>query len=538
MKKIYLSLFTLLLASSVLAQNTPIMSERHSQNATLRDSVAERFSKKISAQDLSDYLHRLASDEFEGRETGQPGQKKAAKYIAQQFASFGIPPLKTGGYFQEIPLTLTKVGKSTVGIDNLTFKFATDFYYFSNTPEVQLNFSTLKFLGYGIKDSLYNDYKNVDVKNKAIMVLGGEPVDEKGNSLVTKKKDLSEWSTNLRKKMGVAKDEMPSLLMIVVDSVSADVEKMNRFIMGSSLKLIGDDKKGQNTTVLFISKAMANVILAKSKTDIKKLEKKIASLGKPYNMDVTVKMQADIVHDKQAMSAENVLAYVEGTDLKDEVVVVTGHYDHLGKDGNVIFYGADDDGSGTSAVIEMAKVFNEAKKAGKGPRRSMLFMTVSGEEKGLLGSEYYSEHPVFPLEKTVADLNIDMIGRLDEKHKNNPNYVYVIGSDKLSTQLHAISENTNKTYANLELDYTYNDPNDPNRFYFRSDHYNFAKHNIPVIFYFNGVHADYHKSTDTVEKIDFFKMEKITRLVFFTAWDLANRNERIKVDVTNAFGNK
>ena len=178
----------------------------------------------------------------------------------------------------------------------------------------------------------------------------------------------------------------------------------------------------------------------------------------------------------------------------------------------------------------MAKAFAKAKKEGKGPRRSILFMTVAGEEKGLLGSEYYSEHPVYQLANTVCDLNIDMIGRLDKAHEGNADYIYLIGADKLSKELHDISEKANKTYSNLELDYTYNDENDPNRYYYRSDHYNFAKNNIPVIFYFNGVHEDYHKETDEVQKIDFAKMEKITRLVFFTAWELANRTERIKLD--------
>jgi Zn-dependent M28 family amino/carboxypeptidase len=172
-----------------------------------------------------------------------------------------------------------------------------------------------------------------------------------------------------------------------------------------------------------------------------------------------------------------------------------------------------------------------AKKEGHGPKRSMLFMTVSGEEKGLLGSEYYADNPVFPLENTVVDLNIDMIGRIDENHAPDSNYVYIIGSDKLSTELHALSEETNKTYAGIEFDYTYNDENDPNRFYYRSDHYNFAKNNIPVIFYFTGVHEDYHQPTDTVDKIMFQKMEKIARLIFHTAWEIANRDERLKVDV-------
>ena len=228
--------------------------------------------------------------------------------------------------------------------------------------------------------------------------------------------------------------------------------------------------------------------------------------------------------------SENVLGYIEGSDKKDELVIVTAHYDHIGKDGDEIFNGADDDASGTTALLEIAEAFERAKKEGHGPRRSILVMTVAGEEKGLLGSQWYSENPVYPLNQTVADLNIDMIGRQDEKYKDNPDYIYLIGSDKLSSELKKINEENNQKYTQLELDYTYDDPNDPNRYYYRSDHYNFAKNNIPIIFYFNGTHADYHKSTDTVEKINFNKMEKITRLVFHTCWELANRNERIKLD--------
>ena len=211
-------------------------------------------------------------------------------------------------------------------------------------------------------------------------------------------------------------------------------------------------------------------------------------------------------------------------------MIITAHYDHLGKHDGVVYNGADDDGSGTSAVIELARVFSQAKKEGKGPRRSILFMPVSGEEKGLLGSDYYTQHPVFPLASTVCNLNIDMIGRIDQAHEGDPNYVYLIGSDKLSKELHNISENANAAYSKLKLDYTYNDENDPNRYYYRSDHYNFAKNNVPVIFYFNGVHEDYHKETDEIQKINFQKMENITRLIFYTAWDVANRTERIKLN--------
>jgi Zn-dependent M28 family amino/carboxypeptidase len=196
-----------------------------------------------------------------------------------------------------------------------------------------------------------------------------------------------------------------------------------------------------------------------------------------------------------------------------------------------IYNGADDDGSGTCALLELAEAYSKAKAAGNGPRRSILFLWVTGEEKGLLGSKYYTDiNPIIPLDKTVCDLNIDMIGRIDKKHETNENYVYLIGSDKLSSELHNISENVNKETINFDLDYEFNDPKDPNRFYYRSDHYNFAKNKIPVIFYFTGVHEDYHKPGDDVEKILFSKYSKITQLVFATSWELANRNDRIIVD--------
>jgi len=232
---------------------------------------------------------------------------------------------------------------------------------------------------------------------------------------------------------------------------------------------------------------------------------------------------------RKMVKGENVLGYIEGTDLKDELLIITAHYDHLGKHDSLIFNGADDDGSGTVAALEIAEAFMLAKKEGKGPRRSVLIMPVSGEEKGLLGSKYYTDNPIYPLEKTVANLNIDMIGRLDDWH-TSPDYVYLIGSDRLSQDLHDISEQVNNMYVGIDLDYRFNEKDDPNRYYYRSDHYNFAKNNIPVIFYFNGVHEDYHKITDTIEKINFKKIEKITKLIFLTAWEIANREERPRLN--------
>ncbi len=230
--------------------------------------------------------------------------------------------------------------------------------------------------------------------------------------------------------------------------------------------------------------------------------------------------------------SENVIAYIKGSEKPEEVIVISAHLDHIGvsKDGQ-INNGADDDGSGTVAILEMAEAFKKAEKDGFAPKRSVVFLHVTGEEMGLYGSRYYAdEDPIFPLKKTVVNLNIDMIGRVDDNHKNNPNYVYLIGTDRLSKELHEVSETTNKAYVNIDLDYTFNDENDPNRFYYRSDHYNFAKHKIPVIFYFNGVHEDYHRPSDTPDKINYELLEKRTQLIFYTAWELANRDKRIKVD--------
>ena len=235
-----------------------------------------------------------------------------------------------------------------------------------------------------------------------------------------------------------------------------------------------------------------------------------------------------IFKSNQTIRGENVLGYIEGSDLKEELLIITAHYDHLGNHDSLIFNGADDDASGVSAALEIAEAFMLAKKEGNGPRRSILIMPVSGEEKGLLGSRYYTDNPIYPLENTVANLNIDMIGRLDDWHDNG-NYVYLIGSDRLSYDLHNLNEKINDEYIGIDLDYRFNDKDDPNRYYYRSDHYNFAKNNIPVIFYFNGVHEDYHKPSDTIEKIDFDKINTITKLIFLTAWEIANRDERIKL---------
>lgn len=231
------------------------------------------------------------------------------------------------------------------------------------------------------------------------------------------------------------------------------------------------------------------------------------------------------------VETENLASIIKGSEYPDEYIIITAHLDHIGIDKNGdINNGADDDGTGNVALLEMAEAFKQAEKEGFGPKRSLVFLHVTGEEKGLLGSKYYTENPLYPIKNTVANLNIDMIGRVNPKRETeDPNYIYLIGSDKLSQELHDISEAVNDKYIQLELDYTYNDERDPNRFYYRSDHYNFAEKNIPVIFYFNGTHEDYHKPTDTADKINYPVLEKRIKLIFYTAWELANRENRIQL---------
>ena len=237
---------------------------------------------------------------------------------------------------------------------------------------------------------------------------------------------------------------------------------------------------------------------------------------------------AENIKSKGVMPTENVLGLVEGTDKKEEFVVISAHYDHIGTKNGVVYNGADDDGSGTVAMMEIAQAFAKAKKEGHPSRRSILFIAFTGEEQGLIGSSYYVQNPLIPLKNIICDLNIDMIGRIDKEHRKLHDYIYLIGADRIAKNLHKLSENVNISTLNLKLDYTYNDESDPLQLYYRSDHINFASKGIPIIFYTSGLHPDYHESTDDLEKIDFDMLQKRTQLIFYTAWEIANREKGLK----------
>ncbi len=500
-----------------------------------QDKTAMKYAATITSTDASKRLNILASDAFEGRETGKPGAAMAAQYIKEQFQSFGLAAPVNGNNFQMIDLKEKTVAQRNIVTNGKSLVFLKDFYLLNTFSNTKKTFKNFEFVGYGITSDKYDDLSALNLEGKVAIVLAGEPV-LNGKSLITGSEKMSEWTTSRNKKLNAIKAKNPAAIIML----NADMARMaaNKSYFSRPSLILGEDKT-DNILNLYFSEEALNILMASTKKTVANLSAEISKTLTPISFSFSANLDVDLQNKYVAKEAKNVLGFLEGSDskLKKEILVITAHYDHLGlgEDGEV-FNGADDDGSGTTGVLEIAQAFTKAKKEGKGPKRSILFMTVVGEEKGLLGSEWYSEHPVFPLENTITNLNIDMIGRVGDLYKgkqDSANYIYVIGSDKLSSTLKQINEEANKTYTKMTLDYKYDDPLDTERIYYRSDHYNFAKHNIPIIFYFNGTHEDYHKKTDEVKKINFPLLAKRAQLVFYTAWELANRTNKPAVDNTN-----
>jgi hypothetical protein len=498
----------LLIFSLLLLKSMTVFAQTSTPKAIAKDATAEQYAATIVQKDLSKHLHIIAADSMEGRLTGTPGQKKAAKYIANHFKSLGLQaPVKSAdgmSHFQEFQQVRRGWGEVYIKLGEEKLTFMKDFYVLQNSLMKEETPVSLVFVGKA------SDLGNVSVEGKAALFYEAE---NDGHI------------ANLARQKGAK-----TVLFIKGKNKEEFLEAIsfNAYYLKKSSKGI-KGKLSQEQAVFFLAPATAARVLGASEADILAQKIKAGTVGKD------LKIKAEII-EKVDWTSENVLGFMEGSDKKDEIVVITAHYDHVGTTEGVVYNGADDDGSGTVTVLELAEAFAKAKAEGKGPRRSILFMTVAGEELGLYGSEYYADvDPIFPLKQTVCDLNIDMVGRMGGDYENSKdyNYIYLIGSDKLSTELHELSEQVNKTYTKLKLDYKYNREDDPNRFYYRSDHYNFAKNNIPIIFYFNGTHDDYHQPGDDVEKIHFPKMEKIGRLIFHTAWEVANRENRLKVDKSN-----
>ncbi len=500
------------------------------------------YAASITPDGLRADLSLLASDAYEGRATGQKGQKMAADYLAKAFAAAGLAgpvPGSDNPYFQHFDLNRAEPAAS-IKIGSRTFEVNKDYYVLLRDAAALAAPMQPAFVGYGISTAGYADFTAAtpSLKGKDLVMLLGEPLTKAGQPLLGQAGQPSPYGgpgfTEMMARSPAIFATKPHSTIRIAASAAAFArvpqEYQHLFDHHEQLTFPGEPAPvGTGPNVFIVSPEMGAALLGTTPAGLAKYRQTVAAAGKPVASPFKpVAMQA--VAKNESFTTENVLGYLEGSDKKDEVVVVSAHYDHVGVQNGVVFNGADDDGSGTVSVLAMARAFAQAKKDGHGPRRSVLFLANVGEEIGLLGSQYYTDHPVFPLANTVADLNIDMVGRVDSLHQGKGDYLYLIGDDRLSSQLHTLSEATNQQYNPVALDYKYNDPNDPQHLYGRSDHYNFAKHRVPIIFYTSGLHPDYHQPTDDVEKIDFPAMARRDQLIFHTAWALAQREARVAVD--------
>lgn len=490
----------------------------------------------ITPVELKAKLTFLASDLLEGRETGERGLKLAAEYIASHYHELNLnPPGSDESYFQKFEIIKTSLTeniamKQTYENDGATvaqeFTWVTDFFLLPWGIKANIEITTpVVFAGYGItaKEYGYDDLKGIKLKGKTVLILTHEPQERDTSSIFNGAKPTK--YANFRWKIGELRKRGAAAVLIAIDPLgdhepfSQYYKYFERWVESKAVSLTSSVQSAM--PVFFVNTNVANAILEGTDYNLKDLQKRIDSSLKPRSFHIKNK---NITFKIEVLSepgvTQNVVAWLEGSDpvLKEEILVYSSHYDHLGSNSKgEIYNGADDDGSGTVAVMEIAEAFIESPVP---PKRSILFINFAGEEKGLLGSSYYTSNPIFPLERIVADLNLDMIGR------NDSSSVYIIGSNMLSRDLHQFSEDAANELGIIKLDYKYNSKDDPKRFYYRSDHYNFSKYNIPVIFYFAGLHEDYHRPTDTIDKINFDKLSRVAKLAFVTGWKVANADRR------------
>jgi len=485
----------------------------------------------ITPGELRMHLQFLASDELGGRYTLSPSFAIAARYLASHLEAYGFRGAGDhGSFLQTFEVVSAKADPSKTSLE-LTSGGATSTYSMSDVFAGGVASGTAEgaivFVGAGVStpSQKHDDYAGLDVKGKIVLLGGGVPPGVDSSKLGAN--EQGEGAARAHGAVGIL--QIPQQRFA---DVMRDKAFMERIANRESVRL-ARDVEGRLPT-LILGPDVSDKLLTKAGLTLKDLYQAInkKEAVQPKAIDVSGKLSVGMQQTKVA--TQNVAGILEGTDpkLKNEFVVFSAHYDHLKTGANgEIYHGADDDGSGTSAVLAIAHAMSLDR-----PKRSVLVIFHAGEELGLLGSQYNTDFaPLVPLEQTVVDLNIDMIGRSkpagdsakEDEHLTDANTVYLVGSNRISNELHQLSEDTNSQFQKMKLDYYYNDPNNPERIYFRSDHWNYAKHGVPIIFYFDGTHVDYHKPTDTVDKIDFAKMTQITRLVFETGWRIANLDHRL-----------
>lgn len=509
----------LLLISTFLFFQTALISQHHSDSDERAQHL--KYADFILLENLKHHVHALAADSMQGRDTGEPGGIMAGNYIERHLIDTGIPAIGDTTYRQTMRVDWLRWEENEIRInDSIIMRNRWEYLAIPKDNKTMENWSIseLVITDPSFTKEIVDNFSSDNSGQKALLIFQTE-----------------EFPFLSAEQMILAGESGIDLIIFVE-------EELRNFMMSNWRSLVRplrpgtptEPKKGQ-PNIIHVSSSFAGKLVPELFEDLseddsfKVLEEEFN--GKSYSINLSI----NLIKEHILIEDDNILGFIEGTDpeKKHELIVLSAHYDHIGYNEDEIFYGANDNASGTAAVMEMARAFQIAKENGDGPKRSVLAILLTGEERGLLGSAFYVENPVFPLENTIANINIDMLGRVDAKHEELGinKYIYPIGSDRLSTELHDILLEVNEKYSNIHLDFTYNDPADPNRYYFRSDHYNFARKGIPAIFFFNGLNEDYHKSTDTPDKIDYESMTAVTRHIFQLAWELANREEAIEADL-------
>ncbi len=542
---------SLLLATTLLANSFTINAQQRAaaQTATpapassRATTAARRAAERITAANLRKDLFYVASDEMAGRDTPSRGLDMTADFIAARMRALKLTPAGGDGtYFQRIPLVGYRIApaKTRAQMGATEFRFGEDFVTTLAGGAAQ---GRLVYVGHGwvVKSKNINAYDGVDVRDKIMIVTGIRPAGvTPADTPAAMQGAAWEDPASYARRNGAR-----GIILLPRTQERMRSFRARRAAMERGYYTL-DDSAGEplpTVPTLIPADSMLTALLAGERVTAEQVmpSAQMSETPTAFDLQPTKTLEFTVDANREAAKTQNVIAVLEGSDpvLKKEYVAFGAHYDHVGtgtpdKTGDAIYNGADDDGSGSVALLALAEAFAK----GTRPKRSLLFVWHAGEEKGLWGSKYYVEHPTVPLASIVAQFNIDMIGRSRAPNDTNPananltgaNEIYVIGSKMMSTELGNLSERVNRDYLNMTLNYKYDDPADPNRFFFRSDHYNYAAKGIPIIFYFDGVHEDYHRPSDTADKIDYTKMERVARTIFLTASELANAARRPVVD--------
>ena len=529
------------LNSSVNAQRRPARAQR-----TATSLATQRGADKITASQIRDYLTFISSDALEGRDTPSRGLDTAAQFLALNLSRWGFKPAgDAGSYFQKIALTSDVVDKEQTRVALNGQPLTLGEHYLPLTGTLDAN-APMVFAGSGwfVKSKNIDGYRGIDARGKIAIIFGPPAGLPRG---ITRQDLQGTRGVDYMNAFEYAVKQGVAALVIVPDFQFIANWERNRMRMVERGTLTVEKFQAQPERVLagiIASPQLANTLFQGERASATALFESVygGPTIEPFELRPEKKLSISIrKQSSAATSTQNVVAVFEGSDpvLKNEYVALGAHYDHVGVgipvNGDAIYNGADDDGSGTTALLAIAEALAHTTPR---PKRSVLIVWHAGEEKGLWGSRYFTDYPTIPLDKIVTQINLDMIGRSkmegDTTPRNaslsGPNEIYVIGSKMMSTELGELTETVNRQYLNLTYDYRYDDPSDPNRYFFRSDHINYARKGIPIVFFFDGEHVDYHRPSDSVEKIDFQKMEKITRTIHMTMWELADRPTRPVVD--------